>query len=503
MNPGSMPAPLQPSFPPIYSTGDLRALESAAQARAPDTSLMERAGAAATEAALGMLGDSGRRVLVLAGPGNNGGDALEVAASLRRQFCDVEVIFHGNPSRLPKDAARALAKWQAAGGTLSDKPSPRRHDLIIDGLFGIGLARPLEGRAAELVELANRSAAPILALDIPSGLNGDTGVVLGCAIRARRTITFMGWKPGLLTLDGPDHAGTVTVDSLGFDWPAIHAARGVFLDATTLELRPPPRPRNFHKGQAGTVAVVGGATGMVGAPVIAGRAALKLGAGRVLVGMLSEGAPAVDIVQPELMFNESGAALDAADVIAIGPGLGRSDAARDALRRACFAGKPLVVDADALNLASIDSTLADALGLCKAEKILTPHPAEAGRLLGVETAQVQTDRVAAACAIARRFAAQVILKGNGSVIAAPDGTYAINGTGNPGMASAGMGDALTGMAAALLALGLDACRAARLAAWLHGAAGDRCASVGSGQLGITATDVIDSARIIVNGRPGR
>jgi hydroxyethylthiazole kinase-like uncharacterized protein yjeF len=493
-----MPPLPMPRLPPIYPVAGIRALEAAAQTREPGVSLMERAGSAAAEAALQMLGGSGRHISVLAGPGNNGGDALEVATHLRRQFFDVTVVFIGDRQRLPADAARAFAKWQAAGGALSDQMPRGRCDLLVDGLFGIGLGRPPQGRAADLIAAANAGRAPILALDIPSGLHGDTGAVLGSAIHARRTITFLGLKPGLLTLDGPDHAGDVTVAPLGFAWAELHAPSGFLLDTQVLDYAPPARPRNFHKGNAGTVGIAGGADGMVGAALLAGRAALHAGAGKVLVGMLCASAPSIDIVQPELMLRTAQGALEGADVIAVGPGLGRSEEAKAILLAACAAGKPMVVDADALNLAGADAAAGAALARCRQEKILTPHPAEAARLLGASTAQVQADRVAAAVDIARRFAAHVVLKGNGSIVAAPDGPFAINGSGNAGMASAGMGDALTGIAAALLAQGVPALRAARLAVWLHGTAGDRCAA-DTGALGITASEVIAAARRVLNG----
>src|SRR5579871_130544 len=362
-----------PSLPPIYSVAAVRKLEAAAQASDPDVSLMERAGAAAARAAVDMLADSGRRVTVLAGPGNNGGDAIEVAVHLRRQFYDVAVAFLGDPQRLPRDAARALSKWQQAGGSLSAEMPARRTDLIVDGLFGIGLTRPPEGAAARWIDAANRQGSAILALDIPSGLQGDTGAVLGCAIRATRTVTFIGLKPGLLTLDGPDHSGELAVDALGFDWTSLGEPTGWLLDDGAFALRPPPRPRNFHKGNAGTVAVIGGAAGMVGAAFIAGRAALQVGAGKVLLGMMSlESAPTVDLVQPELMVGASAAALAAAGVVAIGPGLGREAPAKQAMREACSAGKPLVVDADALNLAATDTAVAGALTVCVAMKSRTP-----------------------------------------------------------------------------------------------------------------------------------
>ena len=500
-------------FTPIHTSTTIRELERAAPAEL--LPLMARAGAVAAEHARRMLGADPRRpgqnVLVVAGPGNNGGDALEVAVHLKASFYRVTVVLvganAGTPERLPGDAKRAYAKWLAAGGSVRDDvPAPvagSRWDLVVDGLFGIGLTRPLDGRLAELVGQINALRVPVLALDIPSGIHADTGAVMGCAVRATETVTFIALKPGLLTLDGPDHCGSLHCDTLGLDLRAMMAPPGELLDAGVRRALA-PRARNFHKGNAGNVAVIGGADGMLGAAFLAARAAIRTGAGKVFLGLLAtDSAPAWDPLQPELMLRRPAAAMDEAGVILAGPGMGLSGAAVSELRSAVAIERALVLDADALSLIAGDATLARLTAARRAPTLMTPHPAEAARLLGVPTAEVQRDRLAAAIAIATRYRSVVVLKGNGSIITAPAGAgdvtrWWINASGNPGMASAGMGDALAGIAASLLAQGLAPLAAMQLAVWVHGAAADECVALGNGPLGITASDVIDAARRVLN-----
>ncbi|TMG76111.1 MAG: NAD(P)H-hydrate epimerase, partial [Betaproteobacteria bacterium] len=288
---------------PIYTTSAMREFEALAAAASPNPTLMERAGAAAAEYARALCGDKTKDVLVVAGPGNNGGDAFEVAAHLKRAFFRVAVVFAGERDKLPEDAQAALGKWEAAGGTLLDDiPKDPRFDLAVDGLFGIGLKRPLAGAHAALVGRLGLLGVPILSLDIPSGINADTGAVMGCAVRASHTITFIAHKPGLLTLDGPDHCGEIRLDTLGLDPAKLLAADGQLLDKDILARVLTPRRRNFHKGMAGSIGILGGAAGMVGAAVIAGRAALKCGAGRIYLGLLTPRPPYLDYSQPELML---------------------------------------------------------------------------------------------------------------------------------------------------------------------------------------------------------
>jgi hydroxyethylthiazole kinase-like uncharacterized protein yjeF len=454
---------------PIYLTKDIRRIEEAAK----DVPLMERAGAAAAELAARLCAESAKDVLVLAGPGNNGGDARIVAERLRERFFRVTLAGAAEATTLPVD---------------------KRWGLVVDGLFGIGLARPVEGEFARLVDYANAQDCPVLALDIPSGIASDTGRILGRAVRATHTITFIALKAGLLTLDGPDHCGAVTVADLGLDLKKLarpaawQASPALFAEALK------PRPQNFHKGKAGSLGILGGATGMTGAALLAGRAALKLGAGRVYVGMLED--MSVDPTTPELMLRHPDDTLGQdLDAIVIGPGLGGSERAEALVGAALASELPCVVDADALNLIADGKSLRAACARRTADTLLTPHPGEAARLLGTKIPDVQNDRVAAAQALSREFSAHVVLKGNGSVLVARDGHWFINTTGHPGMASAGMGDVLSGMLGALLAQRLSGEAALVLGVHLHGAAAD-AAGVGAG---LTASELIAPARALWNG----
>ena len=432
---------------------------------------MERAGAAAAALAARLASDKTKDILILAGPGNNGGDARIAASRLAEAFHRVTVATR--PDEIPDK------KW----------------GLVIDGLFGIGLTRNIEGEYARLVEYANARACPVLALDIPSGLQSDSGRVMGAAVRASHTITFIALKPGLLTLDGPDHCGEITVADLGvpIEKPLAWVA-GRELFQSVLKRR----PHNFHKGLAGSVAILGGASGMSGAALLAGRAALKLGAGRVYVGMLDTGL-ALDPGAPELMLRHADDALGLdLNALVVGPGLGDSERAETLLGAALTSEVPCVLDADALNLISESADLRHVCARRSAETLLTPHPAEAARLLGTTTAAVQADRVKAARLLSENLNAHVVLKGNGSILVARDGHWFVNRTGNPGMASAGMGDALAGMLGALLAQGLSGESALVLGTHLHGAAADELERTGVGPVGLTATEVIDAARRVWN-----
>jgi hydroxyethylthiazole kinase-like uncharacterized protein yjeF len=430
---------------------------------------MQRAAQAAAALAQGI---AGKDVLVVAGPGNNGGDARLMADLLRQQFFRVKVV--SDPSELPREG-----RW----------------NLVVDGLFGIGLARDVEGPHAQLVDYINAQRCPVLALDIPSGLHADSGRVLGRAVRATHTITFIALKPGLLTLDGPDHCGEITLADLGLAVPsasAWEASRELF--AAQMKRR----PRNFHKGLAGTLGVIGGASGMTGAALLAARAALRLGAGRVRVGLVDTHI-VVDPVMPELMLAHADEVLGTdLDALVIGPGLGQSERAETLLGAVLASELPCVLDADALNLIAENSDLRHACHRRQADTLITPHPAEAARLLGSSTAAVQADRVKAARMLCENLNAHTVLKGEGSILVARDGHWFINRTGNPGMASAGMGDVLSGMLGALLGQRYSGETALVLGTHLHGAAADELARSGIGPIGMTAGELIDAARRLWN-----
>jgi hydroxyethylthiazole kinase-like uncharacterized protein yjeF len=460
---------------PIYTTEDIRRVEQAAGDASPP--LMQRAGEAAAELAARLAGGRGKDVLVLAGPGNNGGDARIAAERLKGMFFRVTVA-----------------------GAPAEVPAGRRWALVIDGLFGIGLARPLEGDYARLADWASAQPCPVLALDVPSGIESDTGRVLGTAVRATHTLTFIALKPGLLTLDGPDYSGEVSVAGLGLDPRALAAPTGWVAGPELFPSALAPRPRNFHKGMAGSVAILGGADGMVGAALLAGRSALGLGAGRVYCGLLAHEALAVDPVAPELMLRHPDEALGLdVDAFVVGPGLGQGERAETLVGAAIASELPCVLDADALNLIAESEDLRRACARRRAETLLTPHPGEAARLLVMHTADVQANRLAAARNLSANLKAHALLKGNGSVIAARGERYYINTSGNPGMASAGMGDVLSGILGALLAQGLPGEAALVLGTHLHGCAADALLARGDGPVGLRAGELIEPARRIWNG----
>ncbi|GAB1394955.1 bifunctional ADP-dependent NAD(P)H-hydrate dehydratase/NAD(P)H-hydrate epimerase [Rhodocyclaceae bacterium] len=469
----------------------MRAIEArAANVKPP---LMERAGAAAAQIAQEMLADMPGAILVVAGPGNNGGDGFVMARLLKQAGRNVIVAFCGAPDKLPSDARLAHDAWHAASGSTHASFPDGVFALIVDALFGIGLSRPIEGTAKDWIERINTVSCPVLSLDIPSGLNAETGIVTGPVVQADCTVSFIAFKPGLLTADGPDLCGKLVHCSLDID-TARPDGEEIFPVHFHNHLK--ARHRNSHKGSFGNVAIIGGASGMAGAALLSGRAALKLGAGRVYVGMLE--ALAVDLVQPELMLRPARNVAALADVIAIGPGLGQSPQAVELLSHCLECNKPLILDADALNLITQGTVLLRKIAVRPAPTFMTPHPTEAARLLNISTEQVQADRLASAKALAQQFRAHVVLKGCGSIVVCPDGKWFINTTGNPGLASAGTGDVLTGMLAALLAQGWEASAALLAAVHLHGAAADQCVSQKIGLIGLTASELIDSARQILN-----
>ncbi|MHB1092214.1 NAD(P)H-hydrate dehydratase [Thiobacillus sp.] len=464
-------APLSLVSPPLFNATDIHAIDRHWANTHPDSPLMKRAGAAAAELAGTLASESGEPVLILAGPGNNGGDALVAARHLAAQGARVVVVSRADPARLPPDAARAWAAWIENGGTvLSDIPPSQRYGLIIDGLFGVGLTRDLIGAEARWVEQANALPCPRLALDVPSGLDSDCGTIRGCAVRADHTLTFLGLKPGLLTADGPDYAGQLYLDTLGTDPAMMPVPAGSALTQLEDRHRLPTRARNSHKGLYGHVGIIGGDTGMVGASLIAGRAALQFGAGRVTLGVLDERI-AVDYGEPRLMFADPDRLATAPlDVLAIGPGLGQGTRAHTLLRVALLVSCPLVLDADALNLLAGNPELARQTASRIHPTLITPHPGEAARLLDVSGTAIQANRIEAARTLSQTYRAEVALKGAGTVIAHPEGRYAINTTGGPWLAQAGSGDRLTGMVAALLGQGMAAGDALEAAVWLHGRA---------------------------------
>jgi hydroxyethylthiazole kinase-like uncharacterized protein yjeF len=489
----------------LFRAVDIRRIEAQAAETLNADPLMARAGRATADLAARLAADSGKAVLVAAGPGNNGGDAWVAAAHLLDSFHRVTVVDLGPAEPKAPEARAAKARFaQNGGASVRAWPTACDASLIVDGLLGIGLTRDTEGPIAEAIERINALSTPVLAIDVPSGLDADTGAVRGCAVRATHTLTFIGLKAGLYTADGVDHAGRIHLDGLGLPAAMTASAPGTLITPEAVRGWLAPRARNAHKGTYRTLGIVGGNKGMTGAALLAARAGLFTGAGKVFVGLLAADAPAFDPLAPELMLRPVDDAL-AADVIVAGPGAGLSPSAtsRSAFERSLLpatiaSARPLVLDADALNAIALQEALQTAIAQRRAPTILTPHPGEAARLLRSTTEQVQKDRIGAAVEIAKRYRAQVVLKGAGSVVASPDGHWAINTTGNPGLASGGTGDALAGMIGALLCQGLDAGRALAYAVCLHGAAADACVARGVGPAGLTASDVILEARALLN-----
>lgn len=408
------------------------------------------------------------RILVVAGAGNNGEDGRLLA-------------------RIAQDSGRAVTLINIAAQS-GDTPALPEVDLIIDALTGIGLRGAPRAELLPWIEAINRSRAPVLSVDVPSGVNADTGHVAHTAVRASMTLQLLDRHQGLYTGDAKDHTGVLEFAPLvetGADRASVKC-----VDVADARAALPERRQNSHKGLFGHVCVVGGNLGMAGAGLITATAALRTGVGKVTWATRHENALQAWTVCPEVMSadldsdNGLSDALRAADVVAVGPGLGQDASAQQWFEAVLRRAVPTVLDADALNL------LAQAPVQLHAGCVLTPHPLEAARLLGCEVGDVQRDRYAAARAIAGRYDAVCILKGAGSVVSAPDGQVCVVAGGNPGMSVAGMGDALTGGVAALLAQLPDAFEAAWAAACFHAAAGDRVSET-RGTRGLLARDLID------------
>lgn len=431
-----------------------------------------------------------RRLCVLCGAGNNGGDGYLLALQAHNEGMAVTVV-----AVVPAQSD-AHARYVAAGGKVVERWSNHTvADVMVDAIFGIGLSRAPSAEVARVIDAVNDSGLPVLAIDVPSGLSADTGTCPGRAIVATATVTFIGWKRGLFTQEAADHCGELELASLGIDDAAI-----AHLEPDAALMTPgglPPRPRMANKGLYGHVLAIGGNHGTGGAILLAATAALRTGAGLVSVATRSENIVALHAARPELMpFAADGPqsledGLAKASVLAVGPGMGQGAWGHALWLTALDSHKPLVLDADGLNLLSMHPRRFDM------PAVLTPHPGEAGRLLGVSTADVQTDRFASVREMAKRYNAVVVLKGSGSLVATPDGRLNVCPWGNPGMASGGMGDLLTGIIAALLAQGSDAFRAASLGVALHARAGDIAAR--QGERGLLAGDLLEPLRGLVNG----
>ena len=452
----------------LFDVAASRRIEQTAAARLPAHTLMRRAGMAVAHLAAA-LAPNARCIWIACGPGNNGGDGFEAASQLRTRGFEVHASFVGDEGRLPADALDALQRARLAGVPISAEP-PALCDLAVDALLGLGAARAPDGVMARWLERMYRSGLPVLSVDLPSGLNADTGAAMFDFghTAPRHCLSLLTLKPGLFTAHGRDAAGEIWFDDLGCTSGS---------EPPAALLNPPPtdkaRLHATHKGSYGDVAVLGGAPGMAGAALLAASAALHGGAGRVFVGLLDEAQPALSPTQPELMFRNP-ASLDWPQLTAV-CGCGGGTAVQSLLPRVLTEAPRAVIDADALNAIASSGALQASLSGRKGkgqQTVLTPHPLEAARLLQSDTANVQSDRLTAAAMLAERFQSVVVLKGSGSVIAAPGAKPFINLSGNARLATGGTGDVLAGMIGANLAVGHDASAAARDAVWRHGALAD-------------------------------
>lgn len=443
----------------LSNTAQSRATESSVARLLPPHTLMQRAGLAIARFAVA-IAPHAKVIWIPCGPGNNGGDGLEAAAHLKAWGKSPVVTCLSPSSPASIDAAAARLKATQAGVTFADAPPPH-YDLCIDALFGIGRIRPLDSLGSAWIQRINSGYAPVLAVDVPTGLDADTGAVAAFHVNAQYTLCLLTLKPGLFTAYGRDACGEIWFNNIGVGEAGQVCAR---LTGPTLSTE---RAHNTHKGSYGDVCVVGGAAGMTGAALLAARAALRGGAGRVYVSMLDAMTTKLDRCQPELMFRElSKINLASMAVVA---GCGGGDSIRGLMPQLLQQSARLVLDADALNAVAIDPTLQAALMARPANTtVITPHPLEAARLMQTSSAEIQADRLCMAQALADRFACVVVLKGSGTVVAAPGVFPHINPTGNARLATAGTGDVLAGLIGARLASGADPFSCACDSVYRHG-----------------------------------
>ena len=463
------------------------------------TILMERAGEA-TFAHLQKHWPTAKNIAVMCGTGNNGGDGFVVARLARENGLNVDVWQVGDASRIQGEALAAQQRMLGSG----DEAKPYRatglqeYDVIVDALLGTGISGEIKPDYSAAIKQMNLSQVPVLAVDIPSGLDADTGMPHGVVVSADVTVTFIGMKQGLVTGSGPDQCGRVYFDDLKVPLklytmrsPAAHC-----LSYSQFKSALKPRSRVAHKGDFGHVLVIGGIRGMPGAVRMAGETALRVGAGMVTIATHPSHAASLNAARPELISHavENVAELmllfERASVIAIGPGMGMTSWSKDFIEASIESGLPMVVDADALNQLALHNRHYD-------NWVLTPHPGEAGRLLGMATGEIQADRFKAVESLAENFGGVAVLKGAGTLIKTESNLPSVCMHGNPGMASAGMGDVLTGTISGLIAQGFSLKTAAEMGVCLHGLAGDEVAKT-AGERGLLATDIIPWIRRLVN-----
>jgi len=486
---------------PLYRTEQIRQLEQLAteQFAIPAAQLMERAGHAAFEV-LRKRWPWCRRIAVVCGSGNNGGDGYVVARLARQAGLSVKVAAVGDLHKMTAEAAAAWQRAHSAGIEITPFHASllAGAEVVVDALLGTGLSGPVGEYHLAAIDAINGTGCPVLALDVPSGIDADTGAARGAAVNATLTLTFVGMKQGLVTGDALEHCGIVEVATLGIPveayqdvTPAAHP-----FDFETFKQLLRPRRRNSHKGAFGHLLVVGGDHGMLGAAQLTARAAGRCGAGLVSLATRAAHATMVSAVAPEVMAhgiesaNELSSLLERANVVAVGPGLGQGGWGRELFGRLTESPLPMVIDADGLNLLAQDH-------FRRHNWVLTPHPGEAARLLNCNTGDIVADRFAACAAIAAKYGGVCVLKGAGTLVQEGVSTPMICTGGNPGMASGGMGDLLTGIIGALIAQGFSVSEAAKLGVAMHAAAGDTAARQG-GERGMLASDLLPRLRILAN-----
>ena len=480
----------------LYTAAQVREIDARLiAAGTPGFDLMQRAAHAAWRALRRRWPDADR-LTVLAGRGNNAGDGYLIAVLAQRAGWQVKVLAVGDPQMLQGDAALAFGEARQAGVAVEAwHEEAALQGVLVDALLGTGISGEVREPYAAAVSAINASGLPVMAVDLPSGLCADTGHVLGCAVRADLSVSFIGLKPGLFTGEGPDRVGRLVFDDLqaSSEILALTAAAGTRLCESTLP-RLAPRSPAAHKGSFGQVLVIGGDLGTGGAALLSAEAALRCGAGMVSLATRPQHVTASLVRRPEIMCHgvESTYALtdlvERADVLVVGPGLGQAPWGRSLISLAPHREVPQVWDADALNLLA-----ARAVEL-PANALITPHPGEAARLLNTTVAQIQADRPRAVRELAARYRCVALLKGAGTLIASDDGRLALCDRGHPAMASAGLGDVLAGVAGAMLAQGLAPFEAACLAAWLHARAGERLGQQGRG---LAASDLLAEIRLLL------
>lgn len=484
----------------LYSAEQTRELDRLAftQGQLDSATLMARAG----KAALNLISQhwpEARNLLIFCGSGHNGGDGFELARQAAEQGLTVSIVLIGNADNMP-DEVHATFQAALAQGVkrlhLTDKwPAA---DLLVDAMLGTGLSREVSGDYAAVIDLINTAEQPVLALDIPSGLNADTGCIMGSAVIASITLSYIGLNFGLYCADGPDVCGELAFADLAVPEAAFQQITPLAKRLSTRHLQTvlPPRKRNSHKGHFGHVLVIGGNQGMSGAVSIAAQAAARTGAGLVSVATHPSHAAFLNLQRPEIMCHAITDATDLdnllakATVICIGPGLGQDDWAKSLFNKVITLDKPMVVDADALNLLSKQPQQ-------KTNWVLTPHPGEAASLLGSDNKSVQNNRPAAVRQLQQTFGGIAVLKGCGTLIYSDAAPLKLSPFGNPGMASGGMGDCLTGIIGGLLAQQLTPAEAAQTGVLLHGLAADHAARV-HGERGLLSLDLLPFLQQLMN-----